>query len=170
MFWAALTGLGMLLNVYTWAFSLGCHIMGFQPFRCGARREFSVCLPRRAGSDCAREPKPPNLPDVHRVAVHHRRRVVSLGYDFPRVASPPTFLESRISVPLPRARIAPAASGGAVLGSGRADPVLWNREQVAGAERYLVLTGVAVLYGAVLAWMTRVLTRSDVEELFHSHA
>ena len=42
-----------------------------------------------------------------------------------------------------------------------------GHEEVTGGHRYLAIIGIAVLFGTLLAWMSRVLTSRDVVELFH---
>jgi hypothetical protein len=44
-----------------------------------------------------------------------------------------------------------------------------GQEAVAGGQRISSLLGLAFVYGALLAWMTRVLTRKEVKVLFQYH-
>jgi hypothetical protein len=47
--------------------------------------------------------------------------------------------------------------------------VRFGHEIVTGARRLFIVIGGAVIYGAFLTWVTRVVTRRDIVDLFHDH-
>jgi len=47
--------------------------------------------------------------------------------------------------------------------------VRFGPEIITGARRLLIVIGGAVIYGAFLTWVTRVVTRRDIVDLFHDH-
>jgi len=45
--------------------------------------------------------------------------------------------------------------------------VFWSGKAATGWEKAGILLGSGLFYGSILAWMTRVLTRQDIVDLFH---